>query len=148
MSDLQHNIQKLDGYLARFKDTGILNQIGGEALPALSGDVFETRSPVDESLICPVARGGAADIDAAARAARAAFPAWRDMGGAERKKILHRIADAIVERAEEIALCECWDTGQALRFMSKAALRGRRTSASLPTGPRRPATASPCPRRP
>ena len=71
MSDLQHNIQKLDGYLARFKDTGILNQIGGEALPALSGDVFETRSPVDESLICPVARGGAADIDAAARAARA-----------------------------------------------------------------------------
>lgn len=30
----------------------------------------------------------------------------------------------IVERAEEIALCECWDTGQAFRFMSKAALRG------------------------
>jgi 5-carboxymethyl-2-hydroxymuconic-semialdehyde dehydrogenase len=46
------------------------------------------------------------------------------MPGAERKKILHRIADAIVARADEIALCECWDTGQALRFMSKAALRG------------------------
>ena len=49
MSDLQHNIGKLDGYLARFKDTGILNQIGGEALAALSGDVFETRSPVGRS---------------------------------------------------------------------------------------------------
>jgi len=46
------------------------------------------------------------------------------MGGAERKKILHAIADGIVARADEIALCECWDTGQAFRFMSKAALRG------------------------
>lgn len=124
MSDLQTNIQKLDGYLARFRETGILNQINGEALPALSGDTFQTTSPVDESLICQVAKGGAADIDAAAKAARAAFPAWRDLGAAERKKILHKIADGIVARAEEIALCECWDTGQALRFMSKAALRG------------------------
>ena len=38
--------------------------------------------------------------------------------------MLHRIADAIVERAEEIAFLECLDTGQALRFMSKTALRG------------------------
>ena len=29
-----------------------------------------------------------------------------------------------MERADEIALAECWDTGQAIRFMSKAALRG------------------------
>ncbi|MEO1115613.1 MAG: 5-carboxymethyl-2-hydroxymuconate semialdehyde dehydrogenase [Pseudomonadota bacterium] len=124
MSELQKNIDKLGGYLARFKETGILNQINGNASPAHTGATFETRSPVDESLICSVARGGAADIDAAARAAKAAFPAWRDMPAGERKKILHRIADKIVERAEEIALCECWDTGQALRFMSKAALRG------------------------
>ena len=46
------------------------------------------------------------------------------MEAAARKKILHKIADGIVARAEEIALAECWDTGQALRFMSKAALRG------------------------
>lgn len=124
MSDLETNLGKLTGYLARFKDGGILNQIGGKACPATSGATFETRSPVDESLICQVAKGGAADIDAAAKAAKAAFPAWRDMAATERKKILHKIADGIVERAEEIALCECWDTGQALRFMSKAALRG------------------------
>jgi len=42
----------------------------------------------------------------------------------QRKKILMDIADTIELRAEEIALCECWDTGQTLRFMSKAALRG------------------------
>ena len=46
------------------------------------------------------------------------------MAGSQRKKILHAIADGIVERAEEIAFAECYDTGQALRFMSKAALRG------------------------
>ena len=124
MTDLHSNLKKLDGYLGRFRETGVQNRIGGEDRGAASGDSFETRSPVDDSPICAVARGGAADIDAAAQAAKAAFPAWRDMPAAERKTILHRVADLIVERAEEIALCECWDTGQALRFMSKAALRG------------------------
>ncbi len=123
MSDLARNIEKLDGYLARFRETGILNRIGGRDRPG-SGGGFDTISPVDESVICPVSRGGADDIDAAARAAADAFPAWRDMAAPERKRILMRIADGIEARAEEIALCECWDTGQALRFMSRAALRG------------------------
>lgn len=124
MTDLATHQAKLAGYLARFRDTGVLNQIGGEARPAASGATFDNHSPVDESFICRVARSGAEDVDAAARAAKAAFPAWRDLPATERKAILHRIADGIVARAEEIALCECWDTGQAYRFMSKAALRG------------------------
>jgi 5-carboxymethyl-2-hydroxymuconic-semialdehyde dehydrogenase len=124
MSDLETNIEKLNGFLAPIRERGILNQIGGEAVPALSGETFESHSPVDESLICNVAKGGVADIDRAAEAAKKAFPAWRDFPATERKKVLHAIADGIVARAEEIALCECWDTGQALRFMSKAALRG------------------------
>jgi 5-carboxymethyl-2-hydroxymuconic-semialdehyde dehydrogenase len=124
MTDLATHQAKLAGYLARFRDTGVLNQIGGEARPAVSGATFDNHSPVDESFICRVARSGAEDVDAAAQAAKAAFPAWRDLPATERKAILHRIADGIVARAEEIALCECWDTGQAYRFMSKAALRG------------------------
>jgi 5-carboxymethyl-2-hydroxymuconic-semialdehyde dehydrogenase len=124
MTDLATHEAKLAGYLARFRDTGVLNQIGGEARPAASGATFDNHSPVDESFICRVARSGAEDVDAAAQAAKAAFPAWRDLPATERKAILHRIADGIVARAEEIALCECWDTGQAYRFMSKAALRG------------------------
>ncbi len=123
MSDLNSNIDKLNGYLARFREGGILNRIGGEDRQG-SGGTLNSVSPVDESVICSVAQGNAADVDAAAKAAAAAFPAWRDMPATERKKILVKIADAIEERAEEIALCECWDTGQALRFMSKAALRG------------------------
>ena len=122
MSDLATHLEKLDRHLARFKDGGIANLINGE--DRAGGAMFETTSPVDESLICTVAKGSAGDIDDAAKAAKAAFPEWAAMSGAARKKILHKIADMIVERAEEIALCECWDTGQAYRFMSKAALRG------------------------
>jgi 5-carboxymethyl-2-hydroxymuconic-semialdehyde dehydrogenase len=124
MTALQNNIDKLNGYLVRYRADGVMNHIGGESRPAISGATFQTASPVDESHICAVARGQSADIDAAALAARDAFAAWRDLAGAARGKILHRVADLIEQRAEEIAFCECWDTGQALRFMSKAALRG------------------------
>jgi len=124
MSDLNANLSRLAPLLERLKETGLQNHIGGTSVPAASGTTFETYSPVDESFIATVARGDATDIDAAAEAVHAAFPAWRDVSGTERKQILHRIADLIVERADEIALAECWDTGQAIRFMSKAALRG------------------------
>lgn len=123
MTALEKNLAKLEDHLARFRDTGILNLIGGETVPG-SGGTFQTRSPVDESLIAEVALGTAEDIDRAAKAAKAAFPAWAALEGDKRRAILHRIADGIEARAEEIALCECWDTGQAWRFMSKAALRG------------------------
>ena len=46
------------------------------------------------------------------------------MPGDARRALLHKIADAIVKRAEEIAFVECMDTGQSLKFMAKAALRG------------------------
>jgi 5-carboxymethyl-2-hydroxymuconic-semialdehyde dehydrogenase len=122
MSTLEKNLAALAGHLERFRTGGIANLIGGK--DDMGTATFETRSPVDETLIAHVARGDATTIDRAAKAAKAAFPAWAAMPGAERKALLHRIADAIVARADEIALCECWDTGQAIRFMSKAALRG------------------------
>ena len=122
MSDLATHLARLDQHLARFRDRGIVNLIGGQDVAGSA--TFETRSPVDDSLIAAVALGSAVDIDAAARAARAAFPAWAAWEGEKRKAVLHRIADLIEARAGEIALCECWDTGQPYRFMSRAALRG------------------------
>jgi 5-carboxymethyl-2-hydroxymuconic-semialdehyde dehydrogenase len=124
MTDLDQNLATLDRHLERFRRNGVQNLIGGETCPASTRASFETRSPVDESLIAEVARGSADDVDRAAKAAKAAFPGWAAMPGDKRKALLHKIADLIEQRAEEIALCECWDTGQALRFMSKAALRG------------------------
>jgi len=124
MSTFEENLTKAENHLARFREGGVPNQIGGEAVPAADGSTFETISPVDLKPLASVAHGKATDIDRAAKAAKAAFPEWAALPGTERKKLLHRIADAIVARAEEIALVECMDTGQAWRFMSKAALRG------------------------
>ena len=124
MSDLDTRLKRLEGSLAKLRETGIDNLIDGEDRPAASGETFEVRSPVDDSFVAQVARGAADDVDAAARAAKDAFPAWARTDGEERKRALHRIADLVVERADEIAVNECWDTGQAYRFMSKAALRG------------------------
>ena len=124
MSKLDENLKKAEAYLERFARDGVKNQIGGEAVDAADGATFETASPVDMKVLARVAHGKAADVDRAAKAAKAAFPAWKAMPGDARRALLHRIADAIVARAEEIAFVECMDTGQALKFMSKAALRG------------------------
>ena len=124
MTDFETNLSRAEGYLARFREHGVLNHINGEAVPAADGTTFISISPVDLQTIANVAHGKAADIDRAAKAAKAAFPAWSAMDGTARKKLLHKIADAIVARADEIAMVECMDTGQSLKFMAKAALRG------------------------
>ena len=98
--------------------------IDGAARPAVSGQTFENRTPIDDSLLATVAAGDAPDVAAAAEAAERAFPAWRDLPGGDRRNLLHDIADAIEARAEEIALLESVDTGQPIRFMSAAAKRG------------------------
>jgi len=124
VTDLDTHLSKLNQFLEPLKNEGVLNYINGKSIAAISGETFATHSPTDNSLICQVAKSGQADVNAAADAAKRAFPAWRDTPASTRKKLLLRIADSIEARAEEIALCECWDTGQAFRFMSKAALRG------------------------
>jgi 5-carboxymethyl-2-hydroxymuconic-semialdehyde dehydrogenase len=121
---LEANNKKAENYLSRFKQQGVLNHIAGEAVPAADGATFEIISPIDLKPLAQVARGKTADIDRAAKAAKAAFPAWAAMAGDQRKKLLHKIAGAIAARAEEIALVECVDTGQSIKFMAKAALRG------------------------
>ncbi|MBZ0217091.1 MAG: aldehyde dehydrogenase family protein, partial [Fimbriimonadaceae bacterium] len=124
MSDLQKNIAKSQAYLERFRKDGVSNYIDGGAVPAADGRTFEIISPVDLKPLSQAARGGAEDINRAVAAAKKVFPGWAAVSGAERKAILHAVADAIVARAEEIAFIECMDTGQSLKFMSKAALRG------------------------
>lgn len=124
MPTFEDNLTKAQTYLERFRKDGVMNHIGGESLPAADGETFEVISPVDLKPLAVAARGKAADIDRAAKAAKAAFAEWAAMPGDRRKKLLHRVADLIVARADEIALVECMDTGQALKFMSKAALRG------------------------
>src|ERR1700685_2969724 len=105
--------------LAKLKADGIGHLIDGKVVPSISGATFETKSPIDGAVLANVARGNAEDIDRAATAASLAFKPWRDMSAAMRRKLLHRVADAIEDRADDIAVLECIDTGPAPRFMAK-----------------------------
>jgi 5-carboxymethyl-2-hydroxymuconic-semialdehyde dehydrogenase len=116
------NRARAEKYLARFTGATVPHLIAGAH--ALSPETFDTLDPTSNDRQCVVAAGGAAEVDAAARAAAGAFKVWGKTSGATRRKILHAIADAIEARAEEIALVESADTGQPIRYMAKAALRG------------------------
>ncbi|MEM7424736.1 MAG: 5-carboxymethyl-2-hydroxymuconate semialdehyde dehydrogenase [Pseudomonadota bacterium] len=120
--ELKANLSKLDGYLARFKTGGIGHFISGARTDG--AESFDVASPVDNQTFCQAAAGSADDIDRAAQAAHDVFADWRATPGKRRREILHAVADAVVANAEEIALLESFDTGQPLRFMQKAALRG------------------------
>ncbi|RMF07733.1 MAG: 5-carboxymethyl-2-hydroxymuconate semialdehyde dehydrogenase [Alphaproteobacteria bacterium] len=122
MVTLSDNLARAKRHLKRFADTPLGHFINGETVPA--AETFENRTPVDNSLLGHVARGTPADVDHATAAARDAFAPWRDTPATKRKGILHRMADLIEQRAEEIALVESMDTGQPIRYMSKAAARG------------------------
>lgn len=122
MSEFEQNLSRATQYLTRFKDAPLGHFVGGEFYT--NEKTFTNLTPVDNTSIGEISEGTEVDMDKACEAAKKAFPAWRDMPGAERKKILHHFADKIVERADEIALVESMDCGQPIRFMKQAAIRG------------------------
>jgi aldehyde dehydrogenase (NAD+) len=87
--------------------------IGGRWRPARSGRYFETLDPSTEEVIAEVAEGGAADIDAAVAAARAALDGeWGQMRPAERGRILHRLAELIRANQDALVELESLDSGK------------------------------------
>jgi 5-carboxymethyl-2-hydroxymuconic-semialdehyde dehydrogenase len=118
------NVAKAERFLARFRDARLPHFIDGKHAAGVAGRSFENRTPIDNSLLGTVEAGDAQDVDRAAASAKAAFASWRRMPGDKRRALLHRIADAIEARGEEIALVESVDTGQPIRFMKAAAARG------------------------
>jgi len=119
---LTRNLEAAEKHLQRFKQGPVPHFIAGK-LDHGNGKTFDNLFPGDNSVLCQIAYGTAEEIDRAAKAAASAFPVWRDLDGAKRRAILHEIAKRIEARAEEIALVESMDTGQPIRYMSKAALR-------------------------
>ncbi len=91
--------------------------IGGEWQDAASGRTFETVNPATGETLAQVAEADAADVDRAVRAARQAFEdsKWTRMPARERGRLLHRMADAIEARADEIARLETQDNGKPLK---------------------------------
>lgn len=89
--------------------------INGQWVPASDGKVFTAYNPATGEKLAECAEATKEDVDAAVKAAWAAFPAWRDMGIAERAGILEKIADIIDENVELLATIESMDNGKPIR---------------------------------
>ena len=98
--------------------------IGGQWVPAQSGKTFDTLHPATEEVIASVAEGDAADIDAAAKAARKAFEGgdWRKMDARDRGRLIYKLADLIEAEADELAALESLDNGKPIRDAKAADL--------------------------
>ncbi len=94
--------------------------INGEFLASASGQSFENRDPVDNSLIGPVYEGGEAEVAAAVEAAQLALKGpWGKLGQAQRSALLMKVADRIEARFEDFLTAECRDTGKPRSLASK-----------------------------
>ncbi len=89
--------------------------IGGDWRGAASGETLTLVNPSDGGDICHIARGGAADIDAAVTAAQAARDSdWGRMSALERGRILTRIGQKVLDRVDDLAALEAMDVGKPL----------------------------------
>ncbi|WP_053852030.1 aldehyde dehydrogenase [Streptomyces sp. NRRL B-24085] len=90
--------------------------VGGQWREAADGARTEVVDPSRGAVLTTVAEAGAADVDAAVRAARDAFDdgAWSGLSGRERGRILHRVAELIRENADDLAQLESLDVGKPI----------------------------------
>jgi betaine-aldehyde dehydrogenase len=70
--------------------------------------------PATEQVLAEIPRGGVEEADAAVAAAKAAYPAWRALAPADRSRVLHRLADALAERLEDLATLEARNAGKPI----------------------------------
>jgi aminomuconate-semialdehyde/2-hydroxymuconate-6-semialdehyde dehydrogenase len=94
-----------------------LNFIDGEFVA--TDKVFKNRAPVDNRVLGLVHEAGAAEVDAAVHAARAALDGdWGRMPVAKRVELLHAVADEINRRFDDFLQAEIADTGKPLSLAS------------------------------
>lgn len=91
--------------------------VGGRWVPAATSKTIPVYNPADGMQIAEVAAGEAGEIDAAVRAARAAFESgpWSRMPATERTRLIWKLSEKIEENLEDLALIETLDSGKLLR---------------------------------
>jgi aminomuconate-semialdehyde/2-hydroxymuconate-6-semialdehyde dehydrogenase len=97
-----------------------LHFIGGQPQRAHSGRWIEVFEPATAKAYAEVAAGDVRDVDTAAAAAVAAFPAWSGLPANERARWLERLADALEARIDDFAMAEARDGGKPLRLARDA----------------------------
>jgi acyl-CoA reductase-like NAD-dependent aldehyde dehydrogenase len=88
--------------------------VDGRWVASASGETFEATSPATGEVIAPVAKGGRADAARAVEAAHRSRAALAGLKGFERSRRLHRVADAIERRREELGRLLTLDQGKPL----------------------------------
>lgn len=96
--------------------------IDGKVVEATGGASMEVTSPIDGKRLTRIADASAADVDRAVASARRAFASgvWSKAAPAERKKVLHRIADTIEREALSLAVLGVRDNGTEIAMALKA----------------------------
>ncbi len=91
--------------------------VGDKWLDAATGQRFTRASPAHDVPVGDYPLASAADVDLAVAAARRAFDEglWPKISGAERAKILRKVADAIRAHADELAFVETLESGKPLK---------------------------------
>ncbi|KWA43172.1 2-hydroxymuconic semialdehyde dehydrogenase [Burkholderia multivorans] len=84
-----------------------------------SRDRFATLNPATGDVIDEVASGGEAEVDAAVRAAKEAFPKWANTPAKERAKLMRRLGELIEKNVPTLAALETQDTGLPIAQTSK-----------------------------
>ncbi len=89
--------------------------IGGKWVKAKSGASLETLNPANKKVLASVALGNDADVDAAVKAARAAFPTWSALSGHARARYLYALARLVQKHSRLFAVLETLDNGKPIR---------------------------------
>lgn len=89
--------------------------INGEWVDASDGATFKAVNPATGEELAVCAEATKEDVDAAVKAAKAAFKTWKDVSPIERQKYLLKIADIIDKNMEHLALVETMDNGKPIR---------------------------------
>ncbi len=100
------------------RDRIVRSHIGGGPVASTSGKTFPTINPATGEMLAEVEIAGAAEVERAVAAAKAAQPKWAAMTGMERGRLLKAAAALLRERNAELALLETRDTGKPIQETS------------------------------
>ena len=92
------------------------NYVNGQWVASASGETFAVYDPSTEEVIARVSAADKADVDAAVKAARAAFDSgpWSKTTAQDRGRILFKLAEKIRQNADSLANLESRNTGKPI----------------------------------
>jgi len=110
LEDPKEALAWLDGHKRRFG-----HFINGAWQQPLTGEYFDTSDPATGDKLASIAQGSAADVDAAVKAARAAFAMWNALTPHKRARYLYALARQVQKHSRRLAVLETLDNGKPIR---------------------------------